>query len=188
MLITPTWFNTIHIIMSILLTISTTMMLMVPGMMPRIETLDIIWPFNWQMSESWKNTFAASFCGCFCVAMCVQPYMSSKNDKLCFVWFWFDMTFVFENLKIYITFWLLIYWNLNRYTSFSIIRYFLANPGSIDGEKQNKNCPQWALNPQPPDHHSNALLTVLGRCLLSRRFLKRALFHAPLHMLDFDYF
>ena len=48
------------------------------------------------------------------------------------------------------------------------------------------NCPQWSLNPRPPDHHANALLTVLGRNLLGRRFLKWALFHAPLHMLDLE--
>ena len=35
-----------------------------------------------------------------------------------------------------------------------------------------KNCPQWGLNPQPLDHHSNALPTELGRNLLGRRFLK----------------
>ena len=38
------------------------------------------------------------------------------------------------------------------------------------------NCPQWGLNPQLPDHHSNALPTELGRNLLGRRFLKWALF------------
>ena len=35
-----------------------------------------------------------------------------------------------------------------------------------------KNCPQLGLNPGPLIHHSNVLLTVLGRCVLSRRFLK----------------
>ena len=35
-----------------------------------------------------------------------------------------------------------------------------------------KNCPQWGLNPQPLDQHSNALLTVLAWYVLSRRFLK----------------
>ena len=39
-----------------------------------------------------------------------------------------------------------------------------------------KNCPQWGLNPQTLDHHSNALPTELGRNLLARRFLKWALF------------
>ena len=39
-----------------------------------------------------------------------------------------------------------------------------------------KNYPQWGLNPQPPDHHSNALPTERGRNPLSRRFLKWALF------------
>ena len=62
------------------------------------------------------------------------------------------------------------------------------NSASIDGKKQNKNCPQSGLNPQSPDLHSNALPTELGRNLLDRRFLKLALFHAPLHVLDFDYF
>ena len=51
-----------------------------------------------------------------------------------------------------------------------------------------KTCPQWGLNSQPPDHDSNALTTELGRNLLGRRFLKWALFHAPLYMLDFVHF
>ena len=49
-----------------------------------------------------------------------------------------------------------------------------------------KNCPQLGLNLGPPDHHSNALLTVLVWYLLARRFLKWALFQAPLHILDFS--
>ena len=36
------------------------------------------------------------------------------------------------------------------------------DPASID----------WGLNQQPPDHQSNALLTVLARNLLGRRLLK----------------
>ena len=37
----------------------------------------------------------------------------------------------------------------------------------IDGEEQNKkSCLYWGLNPQPRDHQSNALLTVLARNLL----------------------
>ena len=39
-----------------------------------------------------------------------------------------------------------------------------------------KNCPQWGLNPQPPDHPCNALPIELGRNLLGRRFLMWALF------------
>ena len=50
------------------------------------------------------------------------------------------------------------------------------NSVSIDRKKQNKNCPQSGLNPQPPDLHSNALPTELCRILLGRRFLKWALF------------
>ena len=46
----------------------------------------------------------------------------------------------------------------------------------------------WALNPHNLDHHSNALLTVLDRYVLSRRLPKWVLFHAPLQKLDFDYF
>ena len=46
-------------------------------------------------------------------------------------------------------------------------------------KKFNKNCIQLGLNPGPLDHHSNALLTVLTRYVLARRFLKWALFHAP---------
>ena len=50
-----------------------------------------------------------------------------------------------------------------------------------DRSTQNKinfvqNCPKSGLNPQPPDHHSNALPTELGRNLLGIRFLKWALF------------
>ena len=47
---------------------------------------------------------------------------------------------------------------------------------------------EWRLNPGPFDHHADALLTVLGRYVLDRRFLKCTLFHAPLHILDFDHF
>ena len=47
------------------------------------------------------------------------------------------------------------------YSSFSIIRYFLSNPGRILSaliEKSKiENCPLWGLNPQPLDHQSNAL-------------------------------
>ena len=39
-----------------------------------------------------------------------------------------------------------------------------------------KNCPQWGLNSQLPDHDSNALPTELGRNLLDWRFLKWAFF------------
>ena len=35
-----------------------------------------------------------------------------------------------------------------------------------------KNCPQWDLNSQPPDHQSGALTTELGRNLLGMRFLR----------------
>ena len=35
-----------------------------------------------------------------------------------------------------------------------------------------KNCPQWGLNSQPPDHHSNALPIELDRNLLGKRFLQ----------------
>ena len=44
-----------------------------------------------------------------------------------------------------------------------------------------KNCPQWSVNSQPPDHQSHALLTEVGRNLSELSFL---LFHAPLHILD----
>ena len=37
------------------------------------------------------------------------------------------------------------------------------NSASTDGKKQNKNCPQSLLNPQPPDLHSNALPTQLSQ-------------------------
>ena len=43
------------------------------------------------------------------------------------------------------------------------------------GKSKNKfvkNCPKSGLNPGPPNHHSNALLTVLPWYILARRFLK----------------
>ena len=81
----------------------------------------------------------------------------------------------------YVTF-LFCHWQ----SSFCIIQNILPNPTSIEGEEQHKkNCPYPGLNPQLPDHQSHALPTVLARNLLGRRFLKWALFHAPLHMLDF---
>ena len=64
-------------------------------------------------------------------------------------------------------------------SSFSIIRYFLPNLGRILHRWRRakiKNCHYWGLNPQPPDYHSNALLTMLARNLLERRFLNWALF------------
>ena len=48
-----------------------------------------------------------------------------------------------------------------------------------------KNCPQWDLNSQPPDHQSHALPTLNLLEICKVRFL---LFHALLHMLDFVYF
>ena len=39
------------------------------------------------------------------------------------------------------------------------------------------------MNLQPPDHQSNALLTVLGRNLLKISEVSFLLFHAALHML-----
>ena len=51
-----------------------------------------------------------------------------------------------------------------------------------------KNCPQWGLSSQPPDHQSHALPTVLGRNLLEISEVSFLLFHAQLHMLDFAYF
>ena len=51
-----------------------------------------------------------------------------------------------------------------------------------------KNCPQSGLSPGLLDHHSNTLLTVLAWCLLGRRFVKWAFFHAPLHILNFGHF
>ena len=50
---------------------------------------------------------------------------------------------------------------------------------SLHREEQKnfiKNCPQWGLKPGPLDLQTNALPTELGRNLLGRRFLKRALF------------
>ena len=51
-----------------------------------------------------------------------------------------------------------------------------------------KNCPQWGLNPQPPDHQSPALPNELGRNLLEISEVSFLLFHAPLHMLGLWFF
>ena len=53
-------------------------------------------------------------------------------------------------------------------------KFFQSKRNKITQNKINfvKNCPQWGLNSHPPDHHSNALATELGRNLLGRRFLK----------------
>ena len=51
-----------------------------------------------------------------------------------------------------------------------------------------KNCPQWGLNSQPPDHQSGALTTELARNLLEISEVSFLLFHGPFHMLDFVYF
>ena len=66
----------------------------------------------------------------------------------------------------------------------------LSDRSNVTQSKINfvKNCPQWVLNSQPPDHHSDALPTVLGRNLLEIFEVSFLLFHAPLHMLDFVYF
>ena len=50
-----------------------------------------------------------------------------------------------------------------------------------------KNFPQWGLNLQPPDHHSPALPTELGRKMLEISEVSFPLFHILLHMLDFVY-
>ena len=42
-----------------------------------------------------------------------------------------------------------------------------------------KNCAQWGLNSQPPDHQSHALPTELGRNLLGISEISFLLFHAP---------
>ena len=61
----------------------------------------------------------------------------------------------------------------------------LSDRSEVTQHKKNfvKNCPQWDLNPWPPDHQSNALLTVLERNLLKISEVSFLLFHAPLHML-----
>ena len=49
----------------------------------------------------------------------------------------------------------------------------LSDRSSYREEQKNivKYCPKLGLNPGPLDHHSKILLTVLGRYVLSRRFL-----------------
>ena len=76
---------------------------------------------------------------------------------------------------------------LVKYTSEDIVIEFFTihvsvrlSDRSLHMEEQKKkfmkNCPQWGWKPGPQDLQSNALPTELGRNLLGRRFLKRALF------------
>ena len=55
-------------------------------------------------------------------------------------------------------------------SSFSVIRYFLPNLGKILPALMEKSkikyCPQWELNPEPPDQ-SNVLLTQLSHYLVA---------------------
>ena len=66
----------------------------------------------------------------------------------------------------------------------------LSDRSKVSQHKINfvKNCPQWGLDSQPPDHQSGALTTELARNLLEISEVSFLLFHAPLHMLDFVYF
>ena len=80
-----------------------------------------------------------------------------------------------------------LYWDIFSLTIIeflyisSISTKFWQNPASIDRQEQNRNYSQWGLNP-PLDSYFNTKLTVLGRCMLERRF------HVPLHIKDFDHF
>ena len=59
------------------------------------------------------------------------------------------------------------------------------NPASIDrNEKNKKNCPQWELNQQPPDHYSKCS----GNCARQESVGQEVSFvcFMPLHILDFD--
>ena len=62
----------------------------------------------------------------------------------------------------------------------------LSDRSKVTQNKINfvKNCPQWGLNPWPSDHHFDALPTGLGSCVLGRRFLKWALCHALLNIVE----
>ena len=66
----------------------------------------------------------------------------------------------------------------------------LSDRSKVTQHKMNfiKNCPQWGLNSQPPDHQSGGLPTVLSRNLLEISEVNFLLFHAPLHMLALVYF
>ena len=66
----------------------------------------------------------------------------------------------------------------------------LSDRSEVTQQKINciKNCHQWCLNSQTPDHQSHALPTALGRNLLEISEVSFLLFHAPFHMLDFVYF
>ena len=79
------------------------------------------------------------------------------------------------------------FFTLGLFDAFSVR---LSDRSKVTQNKINfvKNCPQWDLNSQPPDHQSHALVTELGRNLLEMSGVSFLLFHAPLHMLDFVYF
>ena len=56
-------------------------------------------------------------------------------------------------------------------SNFSIIRHFLSNRGRIlpalTEKNKIKNCPYWGFNPQPLDHQSHTLPTVLSHYLVA---------------------
>ena len=66
----------------------------------------------------------------------------------------------------------------------------LSDRSEVTQHKINfvKNCTQWGLNSQPPDHQSSALPTELARNLLEISEVSFLLFYTALHMLDFGYF
>ena len=83
---------------------------------------------------------------------------------------------------------------ISRYVSiefFTIGVSVRLSDRSLYREEQKKirqKLPPVGLKPGPLDLQANVLPTELGRNLLGRKFLKWALFHAPLHMLDLGLF
>ena len=54
------------------------------------------------------------------------------------------------------------------FSRYAFLSDFLSDSSKVIQNKINfvKNCPQWDLNPQPPDHNSNALPTELSHYLV----------------------
>ena len=84
---------------------------------------------------------------------------------------------IFENitnfLEIFCNIYLCIQWpikqkeiiKLSGFSRYVILSDYLTDLHTQRAKKIIKNCLHLGLNPGPLDHHSNALLTVLGRCV-----------------------
>ena len=74
-----------------------------------------------------------------------------------------------------------------------LVSFTVADPGFLEGVV-SREVPRfhdgslWHSTPGLLGHQFTAVLTVLGRYVLCKGFLHGGLLHAPLRILDFDYF